>query len=202
MKHLLVSGLLGLALWLAPSQASATAITVDSATVNVSDIFNINLNIVNAVSLTSWQFDLDYDHTILQANVVTEGAFLSSSGANQTVFTPGVIDHATGYISLVSSLFSDFSSPPSGSGVLASIQFTALTPGLSPLLAQNVFLNGLDSGFTTSNGAVCVLGNSCTGTGGGGGGSVPLPDTAGLFLMGGLMLWAATRWLGQQTLTR
>jgi hypothetical protein len=197
MKHLLVSGLLGLALWLAPSQASATAFTVDSATVNVSDIFNINLNIVNAVSLTSWQFDLDYDHTILQANLVTEGSFLSSAGT--TFFTPGVIDHTTGYISLVSTSFVDLT-PPSGSGVLATIQFTALTPGLSPLLASNVFLNGLDSGFTTSNGAVCVLGNSCTGTGGGGG-SVPLPDTAGLFLMGSVILWGARRWGAQDAQT-
>jgi hypothetical protein len=199
MKHLLISGLLGLALWLAPSQASATALTVDSATVNISDIFNINLNIVNAVSLTSWQLDLAYNPTILQANLVTEGPFLSSAGT--TFFTPGVIDNTTGLISLVSTSYVDFT-PPSGSGVLASVQFTALSAGLSPLTASNVFLNFADSGFTVSNGAVCVLGNSCTGTGGGGGGSVPVPDTAGLFLLGSLILWGARRWGAQDALTR
>jgi hypothetical protein len=198
MKHLLVSGLLGLALWLAPSQASATAFTVDSATVNIADIFHINLNVADAVSLTSWQFDLAYNPTILQANLVTEGPFLSSGGT--TFFTPGVIDNTTGLLSLVSTSYVDFT-PPSGSGVLASVQFTAVSAGLSPLTASNVFLNFNDSGFTVSNGAVCVLGNSCTGTGGGGGGSVPLPDTAGLFLIGGLMLWGIRRWRGQDPQT-
>jgi cohesin domain-containing protein len=197
MKYLLASNLLGLALWLLPVQASATAFTVDSATVNIGDTFSINLNVVDAVSLTSWQFDLAYDPTILQANLVTEGPFLSSAGT--TFFTPGVIDNTTGLLSLVSASFVDLT-PPSGNGVLATVQFTALSAGLSPLTASNVFLNFLDSGFTVSNGEVCVLGNSCTGTGEGGG-TVPEPSSLALLLLGGFPLWGARLWLGQDAPT-
>jgi hypothetical protein len=199
MTSKLCSVLIGVLWLLQPQLSQATALTVDSLVVNIADVFHINLNIVDAVDLTSWQFDLAYNPTILQANLVTEGSFLSSAGT--TFFTPGVIDNTTGLISLVSTSYVDFT-PPSGSGVLASVQFTALSAGLSPLTASNVFLNFADSGFTVSNGAVCVLGNSCTGTGGGGGGSVPLPDTAGLFLMGSLLLWGMRRWQGQDAPTR
>jgi Cohesin domain len=182
--------LIGLIWLLLPQQGEATSFTVDSATVNIADVFNINLRVVDAVNLSSWQFDLAYNPTILQANLVTEGSFLSSAGT--TFFIPGAIDNTTGLISLVSTSFVDLT-PPSGSGVLATVQFTALSSGLSPLTASNVFLNFLDSGFTVSNGEVCVLGNSCTGTGGGGG--VPEPSSWALLLLGGVMMWGARQWL-------
>jgi hypothetical protein len=188
LKQNLVWGLVGLALLVMPAQGQALSLTVDSATVNVGNTFNITLHVADAVDLTSWQFDLAYNPTILQANLVTEGSFLSSAGT--TFFTPGVIDNTTGLISLVSASFVDLF-PPSGSGVLATVSFTALTSGLSPLTASNVFLNFLDptgGDFTVTNGSVCVNGaTACDGT------PVPEPSSLWLMILGGLLVWLL-RW--------
>lgn len=186
MNQRLGSVIIGVALLLFPQQGHALSFSVDSKTVNVGNIVSINLSVVDAIDLTSWQFDLAYNPTILQANQVIEGPFLSSAGT--TFFTPGVIDNTTGLISLVAASFVDLF-PPSGNGVLATIQFTALNVGLSPLTASNVFFNSLDSGFTVTNGSVCVNGaTACDGT------SVPEPSSLWLMLLGSLLIWGMRRW--------
>ncbi|MCA1957605.1 MAG: cohesin domain-containing protein [Nitrospira sp.] len=173
---LLSSGLIGLVVLCAPHQGQALLVTVDSAAANVGDSVVLNVDVVDAVDLTSWQFNLSYDPTILHADLVTEGPFLSSAGA--TLFSPGIIDNTTGLISLVTDSFVDLI-PPSGSGVLATIQFTALNPGLSLVTMSNVFLNFTDSGVSVTNGSIAV---------------VPLPGTAGLMGVGLLLFWRIGRW--------
>jgi Cohesin domain/PEP-CTERM motif len=191
LKWILCSGLVGLALLLLPQQGQALTFSVDSATVNVNDIFSINVRVADAVDLTSWQFDLGYDETLLQAQLVTEGPFLASFGTTlfpPTVFTPGIIDNTTGLISLVANAFADLPPLPSGSGVLATIQFKALAEGTSLLTLSNTFLNGLDSGFTVANGSVCVNGGSNCG------GAVPEPSSLWLLGLGVVLVWRLTRW--------
>src|SRR5262249_7838427 len=127
------------------------------------------------VEIDSWQFDLAFTASLLKANSVTEGSFLSESGTKTTLFSPGVIDNATGHITLVTDSFVDLPPCPSGSGVLADISFTALAPGVSPLTLANVFLNDLDSssGFMTTDGVVRINGAA-----------VPEPMTVTLLAMG------------------
>jgi len=124
--------------------------------VGVGDTFTIPITITGATDVTSWQFDLAYSPSLVKANSVTEGPFMSAFGT--TFFTPGVINNVTGLISLVADAYVDLPPDPSGSGVLANIEFTALAPGVSPLTFANVFLNDLDSGFQTTNGQVTVTG--------------------------------------------
>src|SRR5437879_738505 len=133
-------------------------ITAGSATVNVGDTFDIAISIASPLEVDSWQFDLAFTASLLRANSVTEGPFLSESGAKTTLFSPGVIDNVTGHITLVTDSFVDLPPGPSGSGVIADISFTALAPGISPLTLSNVFLNDLDSGFLTTNGQVTIRG--------------------------------------------
>ncbi len=179
----ILQGLIGLTLLLLPQHGHALSFTVDSVPANAGDTFSLNLNVADAVDLTAWQFDLAYDPTILQANLVTEGPFLASAGS--TLFVPGFIDNTTGLIGGVSGFFTDITAPPSGSGVLASIEFTLLSAGLSPVTASNVFLNFMDptsGGFTVTNGSAGV------------GTPVPEPSTVLLLLLGGIMLWGVRRW--------
>src|SRR4030095_13449910 len=151
------------------------------ATVSAGDTFTISISIVDAADLTSWQFDLSFNPAIVKANSVTEGAFLSSSGTAQTLFIPGVIDNGGGRILGTADLFTDILPTPSGNGVLANIEFSALAPGASPLTFSNVFLNLSDQGFERANGQITVRGTS------------PIPEpvsvallASGLALLGGL----------------
>lgn len=184
---------LGLVLTLAATVSEAVPIlNVGSATVNVNDTFVIDVSITGAVDLTSWQFDLGYNPTILQAQLVTEGPFLASFGTTlfpPTIFSPGIIDNTTGLISIVTNAFADLPPLPSGDGVLATIQFKALASGLSPLTLSNTFLNFSDSGFTVTNGSVCVTGGSTCG-----GGTVPEPSSLWLMSLGVVLFWGARRW--------
>jgi hypothetical protein len=122
--------------------------------VTVGDTFTIPISITDAVDLISWQFDLSFNALLLQANLVSEGPFMSSFGT--TLFSPGVIDNGTGLISLVTDAYVDLPPNPFGDGVLANVEFTAISAGTSPLTLSNVFLNFDDSGFIVANGAVCV----------------------------------------------
>lgn len=72
---------------------------------------------------------------------------------------------------------------PSGSGVLATIEFQALAVGVSPLTLSNVFLNLSDQGFQIANGQVTVLGQV----------PVPEPSTVALLCVGVAAL-AVRRW--------
>ena len=148
-------------------------ITASSATVNVGDTFHILISISSPVEVDSWQFDLAFTASLLKANSVTEGPFLSESGTKTTLFSPGVIDNGTGHITLVTDSFVDLLPGPSGSGVLADISFTALAPGVSPLTLSNVFLNDLDSGFLKTDGLVTINGAA-----------VPEPMTVALLAIG------------------
>jgi len=130
-------------------------LSVPLVTVGVGDTFMIPISITGATDLTSWQFDLAFSPSIVKANDVTEGPFMAAFGL--TLFTAGVVNNVTGLISLVADAYVDLPPDPSGSGVLANIEFTALAPGLSQLTFANVFVNDLDSGFEATNGQVTVI---------------------------------------------
>ena len=170
------------------SAYAVPTLAAGSATVNVGDTFDILISITGAVELTSWQFDLAFNPSIIRANSVTEGPFLSESGTKTTLFSSGVIDNVTGHITLVTDSFVDLPPGPSGSGVIADISFTALALGISPLTLANVFLNDLDSGFSITNGQVTVLGTA----------RVPEPATLTLLALG-LAAARYVRWRGTRS---
>jgi hypothetical protein len=164
----------------APAHVEADPIiSAPFALVGVGDVFTISISIAGATDLTGWQFDLRFDPTIVRADSVTEGSFLSAFG--MTLFSPGVIDNSTGLISIVSGSFVDLSPYPFGDGVLAEIEFTALALGVSQLDFSNVFLNWSDQGFAIAGGQISVE-------------STAVPEPATLVLLAiGFALFCAPR---------
>jgi len=138
--------------------AADPVLSASFVTVGVGDTFTIPISITGSTDVTSWQFDLVYSPSLVKANSVTEGPFMSAFGT--TSFTPGVIDNVTGLISLVADSYVDLPPDPSGDGVLANIEFTALAPGVSPLTFSNVFLNFSNEEFSITNGQITVTGTA------------------------------------------
>jgi hypothetical protein len=140
---------------LAPAPAGASpVISVGTAIVNSNNTFTVPISVAGVTDLTSWQFDLTFNPAIVQATSVTEGPFLSTSGTKVTLFVPGFV--LGGVVSGVADFYSDLPPGPSGSGVLADVQFQGLSHGVSPLTLSNVFLNLSDQGFSIANGQISV----------------------------------------------
>ena len=163
MKRTRLAGLIATLLAIAaPARvAAAPIVAAPFVTVGVGDTFSIEISITDALDLIGWQFDLAFDPAVVAAHSVTEGPFMTGFGTTlspPTTFSPGVI--GGGSIFGVSGSFNDLPPNPFGDGVLATIQFTALAPGVSPLTFSNIFLNFDDSGFGAVNGQITVTGTS------------------------------------------
>lgn len=167
--------------WLAliaspPAAGAAPVVSAGFATVQVGDVFTMQISISGAQDLSAWQFDLAFDPAILQANFITEGTFMSGFG--QTLFVPGVVDNGSGTISLTADSYVDFAPLPSGDGVLALIEFQALTEGISALALSNVFLDFGTAPAEVTQGEIVVSGN----------GDVPEPATPAMVAVAAVAL--------------
>jgi hypothetical protein len=109
--------------------------------INVGDIFSIDFLIGatdpgasdDVTDLYAYQFGVAYDPSILTANSVSEGVFLSSAGP--TFFLPGFIDNTLGLITFNANTLLAAIAGVSGSGSLLSVEFTALAIGTSGVSA-------------------------------------------------------------------
>ena len=183
-EQLAVVAVLGLMLIPAPGQTAMMSITPPVSTVAVGDAFSVNAHVAGAADLTSWQFDLAYDPSLLHVDVVTERAFLQSFGtivSQPTSFSLGVIHNNAGEISLVTNASIDFPPLPNGDGDLAIVHFKALGLSTSPLQLRNIIFNDVPE-TNVINANVHA---------------VPLRGTAALMGAGGLLLlliWKVGRW--------
>ncbi|NOT86403.1 MAG: hypothetical protein HOP02_16840 [Methylococcaceae bacterium] len=143
LTKLMLAGLV--ALFALPIQASVISITPSTSTVNVGQSFSLNVNVSEISDLYAFQFDLGYDPSVISATSISEGGFLSTGGS--TLFIGGTIDNANGTISNTSDLLNGAIPGVTGSGILATIDFTALTAGSSGVSFFNPILldsNGAD----------------------------------------------------------
>jgi hypothetical protein len=153
--------------------AAASPIVTAGPYTPATPIVSVPIEIAGADDLVAWQFDVAFDPTDLQALSVSEGPFTSGSGSFTTLFIPGIIDNISGSISLVAGAYLDLPPGPSGTGVLAIIDFAVLGTGNSVIELRNT--------------SVIQNGTSPPGT-------TPVPEPATLILVGGgLAVVARTR---------
>ena len=143
--HIAVA-LFTLAWVLGPEPASAAPITTVEILplpkiAVVGDIFSLDLSIANVSDLFDYQFDVTFNPTILQANGISDGGFLTSGGGT-SVFSGAfllMLDNTAGLVTILDSLTGPVTGV-TGSGVLARINFSALMPGESAIGLGNVIL--------------------------------------------------------------
>ena len=109
-----------------------TLVRVDpsSQTVPVGDNFSVDIRIQNVENLGSYEWLLTFDPAVVEFVGVSNGSFLGNTG--RTVFCPGAILDA-GSVRFGCSTTGATPPGPSGAGVLATITFSALATGTSPL---------------------------------------------------------------------
>jgi hypothetical protein len=132
-----------------------------STSVAPAGTFAVDVNVANVSDLFAFGFDIGFNPGTLSAVSVTEGSFLPGGGT--TFFLPGVIDNTGGTIAFNADTLIGAIPGVSGTGTLATLDFTALSAGTSPINILNVGL--LDSTLspissTTANGNANVGGQA------------------------------------------
>lgn len=157
-----VALLAALALHPVPALAGPiVSITTPVSPVASGSFFDVFVEITDVTDLYAFQFDVSFDPSILQAESVTQGAFLASGGS--TLFIEGAIDNFAGSITWTANALTGAVSGVDGFGTLASLRFQAIAEGISSITLSEVTL--LDSSlsdisFTLNDGSVTVAGNA------------------------------------------
>jgi hypothetical protein len=138
--------------------------------------------VVSGISdLYAYQFSLSYDPALLQLASITEGAFLAAGGP--TFFDGGTVNNTAGTVSFLFDSLIGAIPGVSGSGLLASMQFTTVAAGASALTFSDVLF--LDA----SSNDIAVLAQGATVQVS----AVPEPAHCVLFALGLAGLGAAER---------
>jgi general secretion pathway protein D len=140
--------------------ASAATISIEptSSTMSAGGTVNVSVQVTDVTDLYAYQFDLFFNPAVLSTTTVSEGGFLSSGGS--TFFVPGTIDNVAGTVTLTAGALEGPVPGVSGSGVLATVLFTGVGLGASPVTLSNVVLldsTGTDIATSIQSGSVTVI---------------------------------------------
>ena len=103
--------------------------------IHVDDTFTLDIRARDVYDMAGWQFNIDYDPTILEAVDVSEGDFLKTdSGA--TYFPESTIDNTAGKITGLSATLLT-GTGVTGTGTLLSVTFFAKAGGETQLTLNN-----------------------------------------------------------------
>ena len=107
--------------------------------VTVGNVFTLDIEISGVTGLFGWEMDLDFSPLgLVSASPATEGSFLGGG----TTFGGGTVDNSAGTITTMFNALSGIAGAD-GSGILASISFSALNAGTAAFSLSSVQL--LDS---------------------------------------------------------
>jgi len=169
-------------------QAWATTLSVTSTpgSTTPGSTVSVAVNLADVSDLSTYQFSLNYDQSLLHFSGYTAGGFLSSGGATTDEFVsfedPGSVSFVTGIAFGGASV--------SGSGTLAYFTFDTLGAGVAALNLSDILLlntTGGDIAATITGGSVTVETPTAPPTG-------DVPEPASWMLIGvGLVAAGALR---------
>jgi len=140
--------------------ATEVSLSPPSQTVSLGQTFDVDVYVVLDTDSRGVQFDLTFDHNILTCNSVIEGDLFSLGGTQPTFWKEPIIDNrGNGQIIGAACIIVSPSIPVSGSGVFATISFTAKELGTSELELSNVIVgdtNGNPVEVIITSGSVTV----------------------------------------------
>ncbi len=125
-------------------QAGSPIISVNPENTLVDQLgknFSIDVNVTDALETYAWEFNLSWDPSlikIVEPNV-TEGGFLNQDGTLNTSFAY-FFNQTEGWMIVGCTLYEQPEPLPSGSGTLATLHFTTLNEGYSPLNFSDTYL--------------------------------------------------------------
>ena len=139
LKKLTCAAALVLGSVLAAQAAPVLRVTPALSNVTVGDVFTLDIEIFGVSDLFGWQMDLGFSPSgLVSASPATEGSFLGGG----TTFGGGTVDNSAGTITTMFNALSGIAGAD-GSGILASISFSALNAGTAAFSLSSVQL--LDS---------------------------------------------------------
>jgi len=112
---------------------------INCTEIGVGQNITVNLNIVDAVNIYSWQAGLIFNASVVECLDFTEGEFLSDNGLKST-WDPMdlIINNTLGVIEPYGWTILGNYPPTSGSGTLAYLTFRVKAPGVSDLHLQDL----------------------------------------------------------------
>ena len=117
------------------AEATGIGYLFSESSIHTGDTFTLDVRAENVIDLAGWQFDVAFDHSVLQAIEVSEGDFLKTDGG-ATFFQGGRIDNAAGKITgLIAGRISE--GGVSGSGSILQVRFKAKSEGETDLALRN-----------------------------------------------------------------
>jgi len=167
----------------AASGQAAPVLSVGSAISDIGGTFTVQVSIQDAVNLTSFQFDLSYDPSILSVvgftDVGTDFDLAATAGGGTLTGLTGF--SLPGLLSGVADSMSGALSGLSGNGVLVDVTFQSLAAGVSPLVLSNAFLTDDNAVLSADNGDFGLQAGQV---------QVPVPGTLALLALGlGALGW-------------
>lgn len=163
----------------APVKAATVSIQPASLSTSPSQTISLNVYVSGVQNLYGFDFDVNFNPSVLFVTSVIEGPFLPTGG--DTTFSPGVIDNVGGGIDFIGDSL-NFGTAVSGDGVLATITFTTLALGTSAIDVSNVQL--LDPNFYPIPDVMVVPGSVSVQ------GEV-VPESSYVLLVGIVLAWIA-----------
>jgi hypothetical protein len=177
------AGLFAAGLTAPGSSRAEIVLSSASDSVSVGEIFTIPVSVSGTAGLTSYQFDLSFNPSVLEVlsfdDSTTDFATVASDEGGFLTGITGFIDNSAGVVSGIADSMSFVSGPGlTPGGTIADVTFEALASGTSDLTLSNAyltdnnnFLSSVTGDFTLASGEI----------------RVPEPETLSLL---GIALWA------------